>query len=167
MGLPVKRFIAATNLNHIVPDYLETGIYTPKPSVTTISNAMDVGNPSNFTRILDLYNNDIDALRKDITGFWLNDEDTKAAMKDALKKYNYICDPHGAIGYQSLQTLSNDELGIFLETAHPAKFLTTVQETLNQEIKIPDSLAAIKNKDKISFIIDTKFDSLRAYLMER
>jgi threonine synthase len=167
MGLPVKRFIAATNLNHIVPDYLETGIYTPKPSITTISNAMDVGNPSNFTRILDLYDNDIDALRKDITGFWLNDDDTKAAMKDALKKYNYICDPHGAIGYQSLQTLSNDELGIFLETAHPAKFMTTVQETLNQEIKIPDSLEAIKNKEKISFLIDTKFESLKRYLIER
>ncbi len=140
MGLPVKRFIAATNINKIVPEYLSSGIYNPKPSQSTISNAMDVGSPSNFVRIIDLYNDDFKAISKDVSGYWLNDIETKEAMKEAYQKYSYICDPHGAIGYKSLHNLEANKIGIFLETAHPAKFLDTVESTLDIKIEIPERL---------------------------
>nr|HMU03957.1 threonine synthase [Saprospiraceae bacterium] len=167
MGLPIKRFIAATNVNKIVPDYLSTGNYTPKPSVATISNAMDVGSPSNFTRILALYDQDYKAIKKDIEGFWLDDTDTRTAMKEAYQKYQYVCDPHGAIGYQSLTNLGENELGIFLETAHPAKFLDTVAETLGHKIDIPDALSSLVEKEKQSTMMDTSFASFKAFLLGR
>ncbi|MEZ4909553.1 MAG: threonine synthase [Saprospiraceae bacterium] len=167
MGLPIKRFIAATNSNHIVPDYLISGKYEPKPSVPTISNAMDVGAPSNFTRIMDLYQHDYQSIKKDMNGFWLDDEGTKNAMKEAYTKYNYICDPHGAIGYKSLDTLSNNEVGIFLETAHPAKFLDTCQTVLETEIAIPDALLAIKGKAKESTTLSKDFKSFKTYLLDK
>jgi threonine synthase len=167
MGLPIKRFIAATNVNKIVPDYLATGNYTPKPSVATISNAMDVGSPSNFTRILALYDQDYEAIKKDIAGFWLDDVDTRTAMQQAFQKYNYMCDPHGAIGYQSLTNLGDNELGIFLETAHPAKFLDTVEETLGQKIEIPEALSSLVEKEKQSTMMDTSLGSFKAFLLGR
>jgi len=167
MGLPVKRFIAATNINKIVPEYLSSGIYLPKSSQATISNAMDVGSPSNFVRILDLYNNDFSTISRDVSGFWLDDNDTKAAMVEAFQKYGYICDPHGAIGYKSLEHLAENEIGIFLETAHPAKFLDTVEETLNTSIPIPEGLASIANKKKSSIEMDATFDVFKKYLLGR
>lgn len=167
MGLPIKRFIAATNVNKIVPEYLATGNYTPKPSVATISNAMDVGSPSNFTRILALYDQDYETIKKDIEGFWLDDVDTRTAMQEAYQKYQYVCDPHGAIGYQSLTNLGDHELGIFLETAHPAKFLDTVEETLGQKINIPDALSSLVEKEKKSTFMDTSFGSFKAFLLGR
>lgn len=165
MGLPVKRFIAATNINKIVPDYLETGIYKPKPSLSTISNAMDVGSPSNFARIFELYQGDHKLLGKDVSGFWLNDDGTKTAMLDVYSKFGYVCDPHGAIGYKSLEKLKKGELGIFLETAHPAKFLDTVNEVLDMEIEIPEELASCANKTKVAILLNNDFQHFKAYLM--
>jgi threonine synthase len=167
MGLPVKRFIAATNINKIVPEYLSSGLYTPKPSQATISNAMDVGNPSNFVRIMDLYNDDLKVISKDVSGFWLNDDETKAAMKVAYQKYQYICDPHGAIGYKSLEDIGKDEIGIFLETAHPAKFLDTVESTLDIKIDIPESLSSIAHKTKNAVRMDASFHSFKSYLLNK
>ena len=167
MGLPIKRFIAATNINKIVPDYLKLGIYKPRPSVATISNAMDVGNPSNFTRVLNLYDDSIDEIRKDVSGYYLNDEETRSAMKEAYAKFGYICDPHGAIGYKSLDELEDNELGIFLETAHPAKFLDTVEETLNLKIEIPTALKEIANKEKVATLLNKDFSGFKRYLLDR
>lgn len=165
MGLPVKRFTAATNINKIVPDYLENGIYQPKPSQATISNAMDVGNPSNFVRILDLYHQDYKALSKDISGFWADDAETIEAMKDAYIRYGYICDPHGAIGYKSMQMLTDNEFGIFLETAHPAKFLDTVNETLGMETDIPEALEILKHKQKRATFLENDYDGFKELLL--
>lgn len=167
MGLPIKRFIAATNENHIVPDYLQSGNYIPKPSIATISNAMDVGNPSNFVRLMDLYNHDLSAVQKDISGFWLSDHETRSAMIEAYTVDQYICDPHGAIGYQSLSDLDENEIGIFLETAHPAKFLDTVEETLVTKISIPDSLAVLINKVKDAHYLEKDYASFKKYLLDR
>ena len=165
IGLPVKRFIAATNINKIVPDYLESGIYQPKPSQATISNAMDVGNPSNFVRILDLYHQDYAALSKDVSGFWADDAQTREAMKDAYNRYGYICDPHGAIGYKSLQMLKDNEFGIFLETAHPAKFLDTVNETLGMETEIPEALEILTHREKRAFFLENDYDGFKELLL--
>lgn len=167
MGLPIKRFIAATNINHIVPDYLETGDYLPKPSIATISNAMDVGNPSNFVRLLDLYHHDLTAIQNDISGYWLSDDDTRIAMRNAFNNDQYVCDPHGAIGYQSLSVIGANEVGIFLETAHPAKFLDTVEETLETKISIPEGLADLSDKVKEAHYLESDFTSFKKFLLER
>ena len=143
MGLPIQHFVAATNVNDIVPQYLATTDFSPRPSVQTINNAMDVGNPSNFARMLDLFHRDHTAMAREITGYSFSDEETQAAMIHVHKKSNYILDPHGAIGYLGLKKyLSNHSkaVGVFLETAHPAKFLEVVETTLNSSINIPDSL---------------------------
>ncbi len=168
MGLPIKRFIAATNINNIVPEYLETGVYKPRPSIATISNAMDVGNPSNWTRIQELYNNDFECIKDKIEGYWLNDDDTLETMKEVYHKHNYICDPHGAIGYASLKDLlKEDELGVFLETAHPAKFLPTVESSLSIKLEIPQRLKEIVENEKVSLLMDNNYDDFKKYLMER
>jgi threonine synthase len=167
MGLPVKRFIAATNINKIVPDYLESGLYRPKPSVATISNAMDVGNPSNFVRILDMFDQDYKALSRLISGFWLDDRETRAAMQEAYNKYNYICDPHGAIAYKSLDHLGEGEFGIFLETAHPAKFLDIVNDCLDIKTEIPASLLALTDKQKQATKLNNDFAGFKSFLMSR
>ncbi|MBK9733878.1 MAG: threonine synthase [Saprospiraceae bacterium] len=166
MGLPVKHFIASTNINKIVPHYLQTGIFDPKPSISTISNAMDVGNPSNFTRILNLYDDNLQAIRHDVSGFYLNDEDTKKSMISAYQKYNYVCDPHGAIAYKSLENLKSSELGIFLETAHPAKFIDVVEQTLKIKIEVPASLSSLADKEKIAHKLSADFEDFKAFLME-
>lgn len=165
MGLPVARFIAATNINKIVPDYLATGLYEPKPSLPTISNAMDVGAPSNFARILDIYKGDWHAIRADIFGFYLDDAQTRDAMRDAQARYGYLCDPHGAIGYQSLQGLRDGEMGIFLETAHPAKFLETVEEALGMPCPLPPALAALADRPGQSTPIDADFAAFKALML--
>jgi threonine synthase len=172
MGLPVNRFIAATNINKVVPEYLDLGIYTPRPSIPTISNAMDVGNPSNFVRILDLYNNDIQSIREDMVGFYYTDKDTQNTMKAVYSNYGYCCDPHGAIGYRALEeyfnsNLKDDLIGIFLETAHPAKFLPTVEVTLNESIAIPEQLADLSHKTKKATLLQNDYDQFQEFLLDR
>jgi len=142
LGLPVKQFIASTNSNDIVPNYFETGIYTPKPSKQTISNAMDVGDPSNFIRIQEIYKNDDALLKKNISSYAFTDDETRAAMKSIKAISGYIADPHGAVGYLGLKKyLKNKKAqGIFLETAHPVKFLDVVEAVLNETIEFPPQI---------------------------
>ena len=170
MGLPVDHFIAATNANKIVPDYLASGKYQPKPSVATISNAMDVGAPSNFTRLLALYDNEYSGLKSDVTGFHLSDEEDKQTMRDIYAAHEYIADPHGAIGYAGIkefQKKSPNHLGIYLETAHPAKFLDVMDEVLPVPTTIPDRLQAVANKEKVAHLLSTEFTDVKRWLMKR
>ncbi len=168
MGLPIQQFIAATNQNDIVPAYLRTKLFSPRPSVQTISNAMDVGNPSNFARMLDLYQHDFDGLLKDITGFHYSDEETNDAMRSIFKSKNYTLDPHGAIGYLGLKdyfrTHSNT-VGIFLETAHPAKFDKVVQRAIESEVKMPARLQEFMGLTKKSIRMRSDFEYLREFLV--
>lgn len=169
MGLPIKNFIAASNRNNIVPKYLESGIFHPKSSVQTISNAMDVGNPSNFTRIMELYQNNHAKVISDIKGAWFNDEDTKMAMKKVFDDKNYILDPHGAVAYLGLKKYLDEkkQLGIFLETAHPAKFLETVEEVICKKVQVPDYLTECLNKKKKCIAIGKDFENFKNYLLNR
>jgi threonine synthase len=167
MGLPIKRFIAATNANNIFPSYLESGHYEPRPSIQTISNAMDVGDPSNFPRILELYNHDLKLLKDDVSGFWLSDIDTKSALKEAYQNHNYLCDPHGAIGYKSLENLESNELGIFLETAHPAKFLDVMGSIFDHKIEVPYALSSLQSKTKVAKQLSSRYTEFRDYLLEK
>ena len=170
MGLPIDHFIAATNANKIVPDYLETGIYETKPSVATISNAMDVGAPSNFTRLLALYDNDYNALKTDVSGFHLNDEDDKQVMRDIYNKYKYIADPHGAIGYAAIKNFQKsnpDYLGIYLETAHPAKFLNVMNDVLSVPTVVPERLQAVADKEKVAHLLSSEFEATKNWLLKR
>ena len=142
MGLPVRRFIAANNANDIFFNYLQTGEYKPMPSRQTIANAMDVGDPSNFARIYDLYHGSYEKIKSLISGATYSDSQIRTTMKDCYDKHGYVLDPHGACGYQALVDLLEDgETGVFCETAHPAKFKETVENAINAEIKIPERLA--------------------------
>ena len=166
MGLPVKRFIAANNRNDIFLQYLNTGVYTPRPSIQTIANAMDVGDPSNFVRVLELYGNSHKKVTEDISGFSYTDEEIRKTVKDTFDKTGYLLDPHGACGYQALaDNLGNDETGIFLETAHPAKFLETVESIINQPIAIPEKLQAFMKGEKKSIEISKAFDDFKKLLL--
>ena len=167
MGLPVKRFIAANNRNDIFLQYLKTGIYTPKPSVATIANAMDVGDPSNFVRVLDLYGHSHEAICREISGVSYTDEEIGDAMRLCLKENNYLTDPHGACGYLALKSgLSGNENGIFLETAHPAKFKETVESIIGQPVEIPEKLQAFMKGTKQSTAMSSDFETFKTYLME-
>ncbi len=160
MGLPIQHFIAATNINDVVPEYLRAGKFSPRPSFATISNAMDVGNPSNFARMLNLFQNDHIALSKLITGYSFTDEKTKAAMKKTFRESAYMLDPHGAIGYLGLkkyQTQYPKCAGIFFETAHPAKFKEVVEQTLGQTIEIPTLLEKFLSKEKVTIKTPSDF----------
>lgn len=150
MGLNIKYFFASTNSNHSVPDYLKTGKFIPSATQNTISNAMDVGNPSNFPRILKLYSNDYNKITEEIKGFWFTDNETREGMKDLRDKFNYISDPHGAIGYLGLKSfgLSKNYNFIFLETAHPAKFPGEVEKAIKMRIEIPDDLNKLRHREK-------------------
>lgn len=166
MGLPVAHFVASTNVNDTVPRFLENGIYDPKPSKATISNAMDVGNPSNFVRIQEIYNNDLEQFKKDFSSFTYNDAETLEAMKAIYKGNGYIAEPHGAVGYLGLKKeLVNhpDAIGIFLETAHPIKFLDTVEPALGISLPIPTQIESVLNKDKVSTKIKT-YEEFKAFL---
>ncbi len=169
MGLPVAMFVAATNVNDIVPEYLKSGIFQCKPSQSTISNSMDVGNPSNFVRMLDLYNNDLDTMRKHITGYSFTDDQTKKAMKEINTKYNYIMDPHGAIAYLGLEAyLKENKItnvnGIILETAHPSKFIDVVESTIRKQVKIPDRLEEYMSKKNMSKPMTNTFEDFKKFL---
>ena len=168
MGLPVKRFIAANNANDIFYNYLQTGQYTPRPSVQTIANAMDVGDPSNFARILDLYGNSHQAICNDISGATYSDEQIAETMRHCLDTTGYVLDPHGACGFRALEEgLQPGETGIFLETAHPAKFKETVDGIIGRQIEIPAKLQAFMKGTKQSVPMSKDFASFKAYLLQQ
>jgi threonine synthase len=147
MGLPVSCFIAATNDNNTIPEFLKSGVYTPKSSVQTISNAMDVGNPSNYSRLLYLYNNDYNAICEEVKGFYVGDDATKAALIDVYTNRNYLMDPHGTVGFLALkEILKENETGVFLETAHPAKFSEVVEPLIHKAVPLPQSLKKFENR---------------------
>ena len=168
MGLPIDHFIASTNVNDAVPRFLETGTYDPMPTIQTISNAMDVGNPSNFIRIQKIFNNDIVKIKKILSGYRFTDQDTKKALKEIYDLKNYIADPHGAVGYLGLKKFleqqNEDYYGVFLETAHPVKFLDSVNKTLKLEVEIPERLKDTLSKEKTSIPI-RDYAELKAYLL--
>ena len=169
MGLPIDHFIASTNVNDAVPRYLETGTYNPMPTIQTISNAMDVGNPSNFVRIQKIFNNDSVKMKKNLSGYRYTDQQTRKALKEIYDLKNYIADPHGAVGYLGLKEYLNqqkeDFYGVFLETAHPVKFLDTVNKTLKLEVEIPERLKDTLSKEKVSVPIKD-YSELKAYLLD-
>jgi threonine synthase len=168
MGLPVDHFIAATNVNDSVPVYLASGNFLPQPSRATISNAMDVGNPSNFSRMLDLFSGNRAAMRTWITGYSFTDEETRHAMRQVLTQSNYQLDPHGAVGYLGLKKFQNQHAGsngIFLETAHPAKFNEVVEQTLGQEIEIPAALEKFIQGKKATTKISADFIGFKKILL--
>ena len=165
LGLPIKHFVASTNINDTVPQYLINGVYDPKPSKATISNAMDVGNPSNFIRIQELFDNNLSSLKKSFSSYSFSDDETKIMMKSIYNKFNYISEPHGAIGYLGLKKygLKTNEFGIFLETAHPVKFLDVVEETLTVNVEIPPQIKEVMSKEKVSILI-SNYQELKNFL---
>ena len=168
MGLNIQLFIASTNINNTVPRYLESGIYNPKKTKPTISNAMDVSNPSNFIRIQKIFNNDLQKINKVIKGYSYNDSETREAIKDVYNSYNYIMDPHSAIGYLGLKSyLKNprsDVNGIFLSTAHPIKFKEEVENSIGEQISLPSRLKKIMTKKKNTIEIES-YDQLKDHLL--
>ena len=167
MGLPVKRFIAANNRNDIFYQYLQTAKYNPRPSVATIANAMDVGDPSNFARILALYDNSHEAISAEISGATYTDEQIRETVKKAYQETGYLLDPHGACGYRALEEgLLEDEVGIFLETAHPAKFLDTVEGIIDDKVEIPTKLQEFMKGTKQSIEMSKDFESFKSYLLK-
>lgn len=166
MGLPIKRFIAANNRNDIFYQYLKTGIYSPRPSIATIANAMDVGAPSNFDRILDLYGHSHALISSQISGCTYTDDEIAETLKDTYDKTGYLLDPHGAVGYRSLiESLKENEIGIFLETAHPAKFKDTVEGIIQNKIEIPTKLAEFMNGTKKTVKMSSAFPAFKKYLL--
>ncbi|MBF4484253.1 MULTISPECIES: threonine synthase [unclassified Flavobacterium] len=166
LGLPIEHFVASTNVNDTVPRFLESGKYDPKPSKATISNAMDVGNPSNFIRIQELYNNDLKAFEKDFSSYSYTDEETLEALKNIYKADGYIAEPHGAIGYLGLKKelqKHDNTIGVFLETAHPIKFLDVVEPTLGITLPIPEQIESVINEEKVSLKIKT-YEELKDFL---
>ena len=168
MGLPIKRFVAANNRNDVVCEYLKTGEYNPRQSVQTIANAMDVGNPSNFARVLDLYDKTWEKITKDISGFTYTDEQIGETLRDTFARCGYLLDPHGAVGYRALcESLTGGEVGICLETAHPAKFKETVDRLTGGDVEIPARLKAFMDGEKQSVQMLPSFLEFKDYLMER
>ncbi len=172
MGLPVHHFIAATNINDVVPQYLKSGQYLPRPSVRTLSNAMDVGNPSNFARMLDLFTSPEcstwNNMTATISGYAYTDRETADAIHQVHQRYNYIIEPHGAVGYLALEAYQQhnpETIGIILETAHPAKFLEDMEQILKQPIEIPERLAALAQRPKNATLMSTQFNEFKSWLM--
>jgi threonine synthase len=168
LGLPISKFIASTNINDVVPAYLASRVFSPQPSKQTISNAMDVGDPSNFARLMDLYHNDHSAIRKDIIGYSFADEHTKDAMRSVFRQFQYMLDPHGAVGYLGLKKYigesSADVTGLFLETAHPAKFKEVVEETLEKKVLLPKALEELVDRRKTSVVMSNSFEGAKELL---
>ena len=167
LGLPIHHFVASNNENNVVTEYLKTQLYNPKPSVQTISNAMDVGNPSNFIRILEIYKNDFGTLKDHVSSYSFSDDETKIAMKEIYDNYNYVADPHGAVGFlgaiEYLKENPNVHC-IFLETAHPVKFLDVVEEVVKQKQALPKQIEAVIDKAKVSTKI-SKYQELKEFLL--
>ncbi len=167
MGVPIDKFIAASNANDIVPTYLETAKFLPRPSIQTISNAMDVGNPSNFARLLDLYQGDYNKVIQDIHGIRFNDAETRDLIKEVYQKYHYVMCPHTAIGYGGLKHyLEEGETGVFLSTAHPCKFKDIVEELISEEVEIPLRLRKIIEREKQVVAMTTEYDDFKSFLMK-
>lgn len=171
MGLPIHHFVATTNANNVIPDYLASGVFNPRPSVRTISNAMDVGNPSNFQRLVAFYNEDIKAIRADITGKYYTDEQTEAALKKVYDATGYIMDPHGAVAYLGLRDYmaehkGEDFTGIFFATAHPAKFIEVVNDIIDKHVEIPERLQESGRLKKVAVPMGNQFKDLKAYLLK-
>ena len=167
MGLPVKRFIAATNINDIVPKYLESGKYNPAASKATIANAMDVGDPSNFVRILDLYGAKHRVISQKVEGYSYTDEDIRDAMQKTDADFGYVLDPHGATGYMALEDgLKAGEVGIFLETAHPTKFPEVVEPEIGRKLDVPERLQAFMKGERKSIQMGATVENLKAFLMK-
>ncbi|SDG58186.1 threonine synthase [Psychroflexus sediminis] len=167
LGLPVHHFIAANNSNQVVTEYLESEDYSPKPTIQTLSNAMDVGNPSNFVRIQEIFKNEFQALKSNLTSFSFSDQETLEAMKRLYDSYNYTADPHGAIGFLAAEAYQKDHPGthcLFLETAHPAKFLDVVKQVIPEQIELPTQIKAVMNQEKKSIPIST-YKELKAILL--
>ncbi len=169
MGLPVSKFVAATNVNDMVPAFLKSGLFRPRPSIATVSNAMDVGNPSNFSRMLSIYTS-VEKMRDEIWGVRFSDDQTKKGMKNVYEESGYILDPHGAVGYLGLnEYLLQNNLtaqGIFLETAHPAKFNETVREAIGHEIPIPPALGDCLTKPSKTTVLSSRFEDFKSFLLD-
>jgi threonine synthase len=168
-GLPVSHFIAACNVNDVVPNYLQTSEFKPQTAKATLSNAMDVGNPSNFIRILEIFHHRFPELKNNLSSFSISDTETLAIIKEVYEKHNYLLDPHGAVGYLSLERYLQEHpgaKGIFLETAHPVKFPEAVEKATGKEIEIPSSISSIMNLEKKSIPINADFNILKEYLMK-
>ncbi|MBY0424708.1 MAG: threonine synthase [Cytophagales bacterium] len=170
MGLPVDHFVVSTNANNIVPKYLETGLFEPKPSVRTISNAMDVGNPSNFARMKDLYQGNVDAMRNDVSGYAFSDPETVDAMRKVYTSSNYLMCPHTAVAYLGLKKYEKSVghliSGVALSTAHPSKFMNEMEPDLANKVVIPESLKALMNKEKKSIKIGPNLQELKSTLLK-
>lgn len=169
LGLPVRHFIASNNQNNVVTNYLNTQEYQPKPSVQTISNAMDVGNPSNFVRIQEIYKQDFSQLSQNLSGFSFTDDETRAAMKEIHQQYNYVADPHGAVGYLGCKAYLKENPKahcVFLETAHPVKFLDVVEEVIPEKQPLPEQIKAVIDKEKQTVKIQT-YDDLKSFLLNQ
>ena len=167
-GLPVRHFIAACNGNSIVPDYLRTGDYRPKPAVPTLSNAMDVGNPSNFVRILELFHQKLPNLQQTLSAVSISDAETIATIRELKTQQHYLSDPHGAVGYLALQrylTQHPGDKGIFLETAHPVKFYDTVEPIIGSKIPLPPSVTALLDATKKSRQMPARYSELKDFLL--
>lgn len=168
MGLPIKHFIAANNANDIFYNYLQTGKYEPKPSKQTLANAMDVGDPSNFARVYDLYNGSWDAIKKDISGATYSDDNIRETMKECYQRTGYVLDPHGACGYRALrEQLKPGDIGVFCETANPAKFKEKVDAIIGADIPIPERLAAFMKGKKQSIEMSKDFADFKKFLLEQ
>jgi len=168
-GLPVKHFIAACNTNQVVPEYLSNGNYQPKKAIATLSNAMDVGSPSNFIRILELFHHEFGTLKNVLSSYSISDEETKSAIRDVYKNQNYLLDPHGAVGYLSLKKFQEThptQKGIILETAHPVKFYDVVEPIIYEKVPIPDSIKSLLDKEKKSVKMDVDYKELKDYLLK-
>ena len=168
LGLPIHHMIAANNRNKVVTDYLETENYSPKPTIQTLSNAMDVGNPSNFVRIQELFNHEFLALKSNLSSYSYTDEETLQGMKDLYSQYNYVADPHGAIGFlasEAYQTKNINTHCVFLETAHPTKFLDVVEQVISDEIELPAQIQSVMNQEKKSIPIST-YEELKTILLK-
>ncbi|OGZ59565.1 MAG: threonine synthase [Candidatus Spechtbacteria bacterium RIFCSPLOWO2_12_FULL_38_22] len=169
MGAPIAKFIASTNSNDVVPRYLKTGTFQPKPSVSTISNAMDVGNPSNFSRMLELYENDVRKMRDDIHGVSFSDVATREALLSVFKKYQYTMDTHGAVAYLGLVDFMKKfkgYAGVFLETAHPSKFFEEVEKVIGVPVSIPDRLKEYLDREKQAILLSNDFSEFKSFLLK-
>lgn len=167
LGLPIEKFIASTNINNVVPEYLSSGVFQPKETFPTISNAMDVGNPSNFVRIMDLYGSTWNKITEDIYGHYIDDTKTIDAMLNAFTQFNYITDPHGAIAYDAVRNISGDNLHIFLETAHPCKFKKTVEQALKINLSLPSQIVSLNLKKSSKKNMLPSFLIFKDYLLQK
>ena len=169
LGLPVSHFIASNNENKVVTEFLKTQLYQPKPSVQTISNAMDVGNPSNFIRIQEIYKNSFETLKDNLSSYSFSDAETKSALKEIYTKFNYVADPHGAVGYLGCKAYLKqhpDAHCVFLETAHPTKFLDVVEEVIKEKQSLPPQIQEVMGKEKVAVEISS-YEELKVFLLNK